>query len=87
MSFHEKQDEYSLATLGSIRDLLLKDDPAAIDELAAMVDRTGVLENSKRIALAKISESIELLEPIQKNRYAAGLHSIPRHLAQLLEGL
>ena len=73
--------------LGSIRDLLLKDDPAAIDELAAMVDRTGVLENSKRIALAKISESIELLEPIQKNRYAAGLHSIPRHLAQLLEGL
>lgn len=73
--------------LGSIRDLLLKDDPAAIHELAALVDRTGVLENSKRIALAKISESLDLLEPIQKNRYAAGLHSIPRHLATLVEGL
>jgi octaprenyl-diphosphate synthase len=73
--------------LGSIRDLLLKDDPAAIHELAAMVDRTGVLENSKRIARAKIQESLDLLEPVQKNRYAAGLHSIPRHLATLLETL
>ena len=73
--------------VGSIRDLLLKDDPAAIAEVAALVDRTGVLENSKRIARAKISEALDLLEPVQKNRYAAGLHAIPRHLAHLLEAL
>ena len=73
--------------LGTIRDLLLKDDPNAIAEVAALVDRTGVLENSKRIALAKITESLDLLEPVQNNRYAAGLHSIPRHLATLLEAL
>ncbi len=73
--------------LGSIRDLLLQDDPAAIAEVAALVDRTGVLENSKRIARAKISEAIDLLEPVQNNRYAAGLHAVPRHLAQLLEAL
>jgi octaprenyl-diphosphate synthase len=71
--------------LGSIRELLLKDDPAVLNELADMVDRTGVLENSKKIARAKIAEAIEHLEPIQDNRYAGGLHAIPNHLSHLLD--
>lgn len=73
--------------LGSIRELLLKDDPAVISELASMVDRTGVLENSKRIARAKISEAVGHLEAIQENRYAGGLHAIPNHLSHLLDQL
>jgi hypothetical protein len=52
-----------------------------------MVDRTGVLENSKRIARTKISEAIEHLGPIQENRYAGGLHAIPNHLSHLLDQL
>jgi octaprenyl-diphosphate synthase len=73
--------------VGSLRDMLLNDDPATPAALAGILEASGSIATAKAIGRRLVGEAIDQLDAIQSNRYARGLHAIPCHLLHLLEAL
>lgn len=71
--------------VGTIRDLLLKEDKVDGELLAAMLGSAGALKAAKGVAFRLIEEALAQLDEIQDNKYARGLKAIAIHLGELLE--
>lgn len=71
--------------VGTIRELLLKEDSVDAELLVGMLGSAGALGGAKAAALRLIGEALEQVEGIQDNRYARGLRAIAHHLQSLLE--
>ncbi len=73
--------------MNTVRDLLLKGENVDGELLAQMLDSAGALDAARGIAFRLIEEALSQLEPVQKNKYARGLHAIAEHLRTLLDGI
>ena len=71
--------------LGTIRDLLLKEDKVDGELLVAMLGSAGSLQAAKAVAFRLIAEALEQLDAVHDNKYAKGLRAIAEHLRGLLE--
>ncbi len=71
--------------LGTIRELLLKEDDVDAELLAGMLGSAGAIASAKGVAFRLIEESLAELAPIQDNKYARGLRAIAEHLRTLLD--
>jgi len=71
--------------LGTIRELLLKEEEVDAELLAGMLGSAGAIAAAKGVAFRLIEESLAELAPIQDNKYARGLRAIAEHLRTLLD--
>lgn len=71
--------------VGTIHDLLLKEDKVDGELLVAMLGSAGALKAAKGVAFRLIEEALAQLDEIQDNKYARGLRAIASHLGSLLE--
>lgn len=73
--------------VGTIRELLLKEDSRDGERLVEILGSAGVLEEAKGVAFRLIEEGLAELNTIQDNEYTIGLKAISSHLRSLLERL
>jgi len=73
--------------LGTIRELLLKEEDVDSELLAGMLGSAGAISAAKGVAFRLVEEAMEELGPVQDNKYARGLRAIASHLCTLLERL
>lgn len=71
--------------VGTIRELLLKEEDVDGELLAGMLGSAGALVAAKGVAFRLIEESLAELAPIQDNKYAHGLRAVAEHLRTLLD--
>lgn len=71
--------------LGTIRELLLKEDNVDGELLAGMLGSAGAISAAKAVAFRLVQEALEELGAVQDNKYARGLRAIAAHLQTLLD--
>lgn len=71
--------------VGTIRELLLKEEDVDGELLAGMLGSAGAIAAAKGVAFRLIEESLAELDPIQDNKYARGLRAVAEHLRTLLD--
>jgi len=73
--------------VGTVRELLLKEENVDSELLAGMLDSAGALSAAKGVAFRLVEEALEELGAVQDNKYARGLRAIADHLRTLLDRL